>query len=139
MKENEEIKFKDLVNDNYYKATFKENPKGLIFKFNKQIGNKHYYINLDNMCFDNEVILTCRPQDNTYIKLNKQEEHWLNCCIEANEFISYEEAMKTFKEEPELYDISKLTPYPKGYNKLKKGDKAIYISHDAVCYNCKRY
>jgi hypothetical protein len=98
---NEEIKFKDLIDGAYYKATFKENPKGIIFKFNKQIGNKHYYINLDGMYFNNEVILTCRPKDNTYIKLNKQEEHWLNCCIEANEFISYEEAMKTFKEEPE--------------------------------------
>jgi hypothetical protein len=133
---NEEIKFKNLVNGTYYKATFKENPKGIIFKFNVQIGNKHYYINLDGMYFNNEVILTCRPQDNTYIKLSKQEEHWLNCCIKANEFISYEESMKTFIEESELYDISKLTSYPEGYKKLKKGDKAILFKID-TSPNCK--
>ena len=34
-------------------------------------------------------------------KASKKEKHWLTCCIEANKFIKYEEAMKTFKEEPE--------------------------------------
>ena len=131
MKNEEILKIEDLVDGGYYKATFKENQKGLIFLLNNKIGENyyHYFISLEDNYFQKDNILTSRPEENIYTKLNQKEIFWLNECIKANKFINYETAMKTFVEEDELYDITNLTPYPENYTDCKKGDKVVLVNY----------
>jgi hypothetical protein len=140
MKENEEIlKITDLVkNEIYY---FESNVKWIL-RFDS-LTEENILVNgsiSESLYYGEKEAFWGQLNDAKNIrKATKKEIYWFLECEKLNKFIKYEEAMKTFIEESELYDISKLTPYPRGYNDLKRGDKAIYISHDKTSNNCKKY
>ena len=77
----------------FVKASFNHSP-GLY----KRLGNEEYNFVPSNS-------FQCREN----IRLAREDEiHWLNCCIELNTYISYDEAMKSFFKTPENKPEDKL-------------------------------
>lgn len=87
------MKKEDFVIGEFYTHT-----NGNIVRWDCITGGKHLGDGSSN--FNSKTSGNFKPGEDLR-KASKKEKHWLTCCIEANEFISYEEAMKTFKEEPE--------------------------------------
>jgi hypothetical protein len=90
------MQLEDLKSDDYYYAEYIDINGWCIVKGSPVNGRRpNIYINSINhnqsYSFDN----SCAAKKN--IRLATEEEiHWLDCCIEKNEFIEFEEAMKTF-------------------------------------------
>jgi hypothetical protein len=66
-----------------------------------------------------------------------KEKHWLNECIKADKFISYEEAMKTFKEESLVGRYVKSIKEFNSNNPVGSYDKIIGDNKD--CYWLERF
>lgn len=88
------MKLYDIISGEYYVAHYYDEPEPTIIKslidggFTKSPGirtQKNYFDKINNW--------SCKQN----IRLASVEEiHWLNCCIENKQFVSYSEVMLTF-------------------------------------------
>lgn len=83
------MELKDLVKDEIYIATFEQNKKGIIFKYEGKFSEVTQYgaINLFDNTFLINGYLTATNLNLTIKKASKEQENWLNSCISANKFI----------------------------------------------------
>ena len=85
-----QLEKKDLIKDQIYKHI-----NGPIFMWN--INDSKYYLGSNNLPNEINYFGTVGFFDgNGITEATPEEKHWLEVCIAANRFISYEEAMKTF-------------------------------------------
>ncbi len=90
------MKLEDLKSDDYYYGEYKDMDGYCIVKGPPVNGIRpNIYINSIRYRKAYTPTNNCSVDKN--IRLATEEEtHWLNCCIENNKFIEFEEAMKTF-------------------------------------------
>lgn len=94
------IKHKDLIKDNYYVAK-----SGNIFKYFGG-NNASYYLGSADGFPPNQTFNGFGggfKHDQNRLATS-EEKHWLNVCITNNKFITFKEAMKTFKSN-KIYEI----------------------------------
>jgi hypothetical protein len=97
----------DLIEGEYYTITDKSYPGKVIIHKYERMDDLHrsygYYISTyeSNNCFRRS---TPWLPNRTIKKSTPQEIDWLNECIKANRFISFEDAMKTFKKDFLIYE-----------------------------------
>lgn len=135
------LKKKDLKEGEIYTITDKSYPgKKIIHKYERMDDSDRsygYYITdfSTNWKFERSTPYLSNREIN---HSTKEECHWLNCCIQADKFIPYEEAMKTFKpkslvgrylkyignseKDPKYGDYFKIITDEKGSNLLRLSD-----------------
>ena len=87
----EYIKKEELIIGEIYKSTLYNH----IFKYLDKNGDKNPNISKTYNVFNKDLATIGNGLGNI-INTTSEEKHWLNCCITANKFITFEEAMKTF-------------------------------------------
>lgn len=113
-----QLQKKDLIKDEIYVDNYDERYNTInlthLFKATKDLKNcKSIYLKqkenggIGHHWFNHSLDLVFR-------KATPEEKHWLNTCIEADKFISYEEAMKTFI--PEYIECVKKNSHDFGTN-----------------------
>jgi len=85
----EYIKKEELIKGEIYKNT----GNNIIFKCINDKTSQGIGFRIINKCFARNNWFSSNPE---YLLATSEEKHWLNCCITANKFITFEEAMKTF-------------------------------------------
>lgn len=102
----EYIKKEELIEGEIYKAD--NGSLTYIMKATKDLENvkniPEYCEFMKHGCFNGS--------DLTFTNATPEEKHWLNCCITADKFITFEEAMKTFI--PEYVECTQ-EQYPNSY------------------------
>jgi len=109
------LKIKDLKKGEIYYGSWENGDKRCIFKQGVAAINS-----LDQ--FDNYSKECCTSSIVTLRESTLGEKHWLNECIKANKFISYEEAMKTFTQKFETGKWYKLGEWISKFSHLKNNE-----------------
>jgi hypothetical protein len=109
------LKIKDLKKGEIYYGSWENGDKRCIFKQGVAAINS-----LDQ--FDNYSKEWCTSSIVTLRESTLGEKHWLNECIKANKFISYEEAMKTFTQKFETGKWYKLGEWISKFSHLKNNE-----------------
>lgn len=87
--------------------------KGKIYY--EEIENHQYISEYDLIDTPHYIVITSNyfkkagekiKKENVKREASLEECHWLNCCIQADKFIPYEEAMKTFNQEPFCIELN---------------------------------
>jgi len=102
-----ELKEGEIYNYKIYNHTYiiKLNIKNNNPKFKNGFGGKYVFESSINKKFAKERTIHYLDKG-VFTKATPEEKHWLNSCIDADKFISYEEAMKSFI--PEYVECIKL-------------------------------
>lgn len=127
------LKIKDLKKGEIYYGSWENGDKRCIFKQGVAAINS-----LDQ--FDNYSKEWCTSSIVTLRESTLGEKHWLNECIKANKFISYEEAMKTFKPQYIVNKWYKVKDWKFSYYvKFKSLEKVGYNKINGEIINAGTY
>lgn len=123
------LKIEDLIEGEIYYTINPSNNK-YIFKSRESKTSKYSDRLISDGSFNrNDYFGTGGIIERNLRKATSEEKHWLNCCIEKNEFVPYEKAMETFNNETFAIEVNsqeELNACVKFYNNYKQHDLKIF-------------